>query len=120
MKKILLVDDHINVLRLLAIELKHAGYDVDTALNGKEALRKIDSGNPDLVLLDIIMPEMNGFEMLSKLREYSGLPVIADSFDPHNKERALELGADDFVLKPFETCKLLKKINCLVNRVKAV
>ena len=116
MKKILLVDDHTGVLRLLAIELKLEGYDIVTAVNGKEALELIYNGSPpDLVVLDIVMPVMNGFEVLARLREYSRLPVIVHSFDESNKERALKSGADDFVLKPFDPDELLKKIRRLLN-----
>jgi len=115
MKKILLVDNHAGILRVLARELEICGFEVITARNGEEALRTIYNGVPDLVLLDIMMPVMNGFEMLSELRKFSGLPVIADSFDECNKEQALKSGADDFILKPFETGVLLDKVRCLLS-----
>lgn len=114
MKRILLVDDHTGFLRILSTNLIFEGYDVITAPNGKEALQMIKDGSPDLVLLDIMMPVMNGFEMLSRLRECSNMPVIVNSSDVHSKKQALKLGADDFILKPFELRELLEKISGLI------
>ncbi len=115
MKKIMIVDDHAGILRLLSLELKHNGYKVITALNGKEALEKIETKHPDVILLDIIMPVMNGFEMLSRLREYSDVPVIIHSFDECNRETALKMGANDFIVKPYDMDRLLDSIERMID-----
>ncbi len=116
MKKIMIVDDHAGILRLLSIEIQQKGYQVITAVNGEEALVKIDAEQPDLVLLDIIMPVMNGFDVLSRLRRRSNVPVIIHSFDEQNREMALKLGADDFFLKPYDIDKLIEKMDKVFNR----
>lgn len=116
MKKVLIVDDHAGILQILSLEIKQNGYWVITANNGKEGLEKTMVEHPDLILLDITMPLMDGFEMLSLLRECSSVPVIVHSFNEHNKEVALKLGADDFVLKPYDIDKLLEKIERVINQ----
>ena len=115
MTKILLVDDHIGILRLLSAELAVKGYEVITAANGEDGLWRVFHDNPDLVLLDVMMPVMNGFEVLVKIREHSNLPVVIHSFDEFNQKRALILGADDFIIKPFNMEKLIKVINQLID-----
>lgn len=114
MVRILLVDDHPGFLHIMSAELTSEGYEVITALNGKQALQKIEECNPDLVLLDIMMPVMNGFDTLARLREGSALPVIVLSSDVYNRAQAMQLGADDFIVKPFEAGELLEKIYNLV------
>lgn len=115
MKKIMIVDDHAGILRLLSIEIRQRGYEVITACNGQEALEKMDAELPDLMLLDIIMPKMNGFEILSRLRKRSKVPVIVHSFDEQNRDAAMKLGADEFFLKPYDIDKLVEKINKVLN-----
>lgn len=115
MKKILIADDFAGILEMLSSELGNIGYEVLTANNGKEALYQADNWQPDLILTDITMPVMNGFEMLKKLRQYSNTPVIAYSFDGSNKPIALKMGANDFILKPFEMDILINKIECYTN-----
>jgi DNA-binding response OmpR family regulator len=109
-KKVLLVDDERALLRVLNIKLKVAGYDVVTTPNGEEALDLINSMCPDIMLLDVIMPGMDGFEVLQKLRAVSEMPVIVFSAKPENAQKALSLGASDFLSKPFDVGEMVEKI----------
>jgi DNA-binding response OmpR family regulator len=113
-KKILIVDDERGILKVLSIKLRVSGYDVVTVASGQEALDLIDSASPDIMLLDVIMPGMNGFEVLRKLRISSNLPVIVYSARPSNMQEALALGANDFLAKPFDVDDLVKRIGLLL------
>jgi DNA-binding response OmpR family regulator len=116
LKNILVVDDHINILRLLSEELLDQGYQVMEANNGKEALAKLTEKKCDLVIMDIIMPQMNGFDAIREMRKFSRVPVIACSFDAHNKDMALKLGADHFTIKPYDIDDLLGSIDLLLKQ----
>jgi DNA-binding response OmpR family regulator len=109
-KKVLLVDDEQGILKILSIKLKVSGYEVSTASSGQEALNLVESASPDIMVLDVIMPGINGFEVLRKLRINSKLPVIVYSARPENAQDALKLGADDFMAKPFNVDELVKRI----------
>jgi two-component system, OmpR family, KDP operon response regulator KdpE len=113
-KKILLVDDELAILRVLGIKLKISGYDVITASTGQEALDKVDSANPDLMLLDVIMPGIDGFEVLDKLRAFSEIPVIVFSARPENGQKALKLGANDFLAKPLDVDDMVRRVDTLL------
>ncbi len=114
MKKILIVDDELAILRILSIKLKISGYDVVTACGGQEALEKIESAKPNLMLLDVIMPVVDGFEVLQKLRKISKMPVIVLSARPENEQKALSLGANDFLAKPLDVNELVDRIEKLL------
>lgn len=114
-RKILIVDDEPALVKVIGIKLRVSGYEVITALNGHEALSLIRSEKPDIVLLDVIMPGMNGFEVLQKLRVFSKLPVITVSARPEYSRQAINLGANAFVAKPFDIDDLLKKIEQLLD-----
>jgi DNA-binding response OmpR family regulator len=114
-KKILLVDDELAILRVLRIKLRISGYDVFTAANSAEAFELIDSASPDIMMLDIIMPGMNGFEVLRRLRLKSRLPVIVFSAKLENAKRALSLGANDFLGKPFDVDEMVKRIELVLD-----
>ena len=112
MAKILVVDDEASIVTMLAYNLKKEGYDVVTAEDGEVALEKFESENPDLLLLDIMMPKMDGYEVCRKIREKSNVPIImltarADEVD---KVVGLEMGADDYVTKPFGSAELLARM----------
>ncbi len=111
---ILVVDDHPKVLKFIEVELKLRGFEVQTATSGEEALEIVSWANPEIMLLDIIMPEMDGFEVLMKLRRFSNLPVICFSASPGNREEAMRLGADSFVVKPFHPDEIARRINKLL------
>jgi two-component system KDP operon response regulator KdpE len=115
---ILAVDDDPKILRLLRIELTAQGFQVLTAERGPEALEVIERQRPDLVVLDLIMPGMDGLEVLKRVREKSGVPVIiltAKGTDT-DKITGLELGADDYVPKPFNPEELTARVRAVLRR----
>jgi DNA-binding response OmpR family regulator len=109
-KTILIVDDHREILKILRIKLRVLGYDVLTAPGGEEALVLLETVIPDIMLLDVIMPGMDGFEVLEKVRAFSTFPVIVYSARPENADKALSMGANDFLTKPFDPDDLIKRI----------
>lgn len=115
-KKVLVVDDERAILTVLGIKLRISGYDVVTASNGEQALALVKSARPDLMLLDVIMPGMDGFEVLERVRVASELPVIVFSARPENGERALSLGANDFLPKPLDVDDMVSRIGKLLGR----
>ena len=114
-KKILLVDDEPSILKFLSIKLRISGYEVVVALNGQEALELVNSVKPDLMLLDVIMPVIDGFEVLERVRAVSKLPIIVFSAWPENTQKALSLGASDFVAKPLDMDDLVERIETLLD-----
>jgi two-component system KDP operon response regulator KdpE len=114
-KKILVVDDELTLLRIMGIQLRVCGYEVVTASSGSEALRLIDTHQPDCVLLDIIIPDNDGLEVLRRLRIKSSLPVVAFSARLENAHNAIEMGADAFVAKPFDMESLLTTIKSAIE-----
>ena len=115
-QRVLIVDDERAIVNILNIKLRVSGYDVITALNGKEALAMIETSCPDIMLLDIIMPGMDGFEVLKRLRKDSQLPVIAFSARPENNQEAMSLGANDFLAKPFNIDDMIRRIGDLLTQ----
>ena len=113
-KRVLLVDDERAILKVLSIKLRISGYDVVTASSGKEALDVISSACPDEMLLDVVMPGMDGFEVLEKLRTSSELPIIVFSARPENAQKALRLGANDFLAKPLDVNEMIMRIKELL------
>ena len=114
-KLILAVDDEPGILRIISASLRVYGYDVVTSCGGKEALELVESEKPDLILLDVLMPEMDGFETLEKLRVYSKLPVVVFSAHISSRDQALQLGANDFLSKPFTPEQIEKKISAVLQ-----
>jgi CheY-like chemotaxis protein len=114
-KRILVVDDHPQVLKIIEIDLKLRGFEVLRAESGKKALEVIGSSKPDIMLLDMLMPDMSGFEVLTELRGYSKMPVIAFSASPENQEPAIHAGANRFVNKPFDPDDMEKIILSLLD-----
>ena len=112
---VLVVDNHKEVLRFIEIDLEIRGFEVITSTSGEEALRLVDSARPNIMLLDIMIPGMGGFEVLRQLRDYSQLPVIAFSVSEDNQREALRVGATDFVKKPFYPDELADKIKCILD-----
>lgn len=118
MAKILVVDDEVSIAAMLAYNLKKEGYEVVTAEDGEVALEKFENENPDLLLLDIMMPKMDGYEVCRKIREKSNVPIImltarADEVD---KVVGLEMGADDYVTKPFGNRELIARVKANLRR----
>ncbi len=117
---ILVVDDEDYVRKLLARVLDEAGYGVVTAASGREALDQLSQVNVSLVLLDIVMPGLDGFQILELIREQSNIPVImiTGREDTTSLHHAITLGADDYVRKPFRTRELLARIEAKLRRAK--
>ncbi|MGI6199470.1 MAG: response regulator [Christensenellales bacterium] len=118
--EILVVDDDINILRIASLYLRKEGYTVRTAQSGPDALEAFRQKVPDLVLLDVMLPGMDGFEVLKALRTTSSAPVImlTAKSDTADKVVGLELGADDYMVKPFEPSELLARIKAVIRRFK--
>ncbi len=117
-KTILVVDDEAKMIEFIKMNLELEGFHVISASDGYEALEKAVDGLPDLVLLDIMMPDMDGFETLRRLREVSGVPVIFLSVkgEEFDRVRGLDLGADDYVTKPFSPRELVSRIRAVLRR----
>jgi two-component system KDP operon response regulator KdpE len=114
---VLIVDDEPRISKLLSISFKPYGYKSITVTSGVEALEVIRTNTPDVMLLDILMPGLDGFQVLEKLRSFSSLPVVAFSCSLENGPRALKLGANDFLSKPFDLGDLVKRIeNVLIDK----
>ena len=119
--RILVIDDEISIIKLLRANLEDEGYKVLTAMDGANAMHTIEIEPPDLVILDIIMPKMDGFEVCRQLREWSQIPIIMLSArgDEDDKVKCLELGADDYVTKPFGARELIARVRALLRRNEA-
>lgn len=116
--KILVVDDEKLLVKGIKFNLENEGYQVDTAFDGKEALSKIQNEQYDLVLLDLMLPELSGLEVCAKAREFSNVPIImltAKSEDP-DKIMGFESGADDYLTKPFNIVELKARIRAILRR----
>ncbi len=115
---VLAVDDEVGILRLIRLELTAQGFRVITASSGEEALAIAETQRPDVVLLDIVMPEMNGHEVMRALRERSPVPIILVTARDRevDKVRGLELGADDYIVKPFGADELGARIRAVLRR----
>lgn len=117
--KVLVVDDEASIRRIVAFRLQQNGYQVLTAANGVEALETFNQTLPDLVIVDLMLPEMGGFELVEQIRKKSYVPLIILSAanDEQSIVRGLELGADDFVKKPFSPLELEIRIKGLLKRI---
>ena len=116
--KILIVDDDTNICELLRLYIEKEGYEASIANDGETALKMFDSVNPDLVLLDIMLPGLDGWQVCREIRKKSSCPIImltakGEVFD---KVLGLELGADDYVVKPFETKEVIARIGAVLRR----
>jgi len=116
--KVLIVEDEPELVGILSFLIKDEGHDIEIAFDGKEALKIIKSNPPDLVLLDIMLPNINGFELCNIIRRNSTIPVIILSakVEDENIIKGLELGADDYITKPFNHRELVLRINSLLKR----
>ncbi len=116
--KILLVEDEEKIARFVELELKHEGYDIVLAADGRTGLQLAEQGGCDLVLLDIMLPELNGLEVLRRLRKVSNVPVIMLTArdDVMDKVSGLDMGANDYVTKPFRIEELLARIRAATRK----
>lgn len=116
--KVLIVDDEVQIRKLLHLTLESKNYKVFEAINGREAVTFTATMRPDLVILDLGLPDMKGQEALKQIREWSEIPIIILSVqdDSETIVDALNIGADDYMTKPFETGELLARINVCLRR----
>jgi DNA-binding response OmpR family regulator len=116
--KILVADDEANIVQLLRMYLREAGYDVVAAHDGRQALERFQAESPDLVLLDLMMPELGGFEVCNEIRKTSDVPVImlTARSDDVDKIVGLEMGADDYVTKPFNPREVVARVKANLRR----
>jgi two-component system, OmpR family, KDP operon response regulator KdpE len=119
MTRILIVDDEPQILRALRINLHARRYDVITAANGAEALHAAATHHPDLIVLDLGLPDIDGVEVIRKLRTWTPVPIVILSgrLDSAGKVNALDAGADDYVTKPFSLDELLARIRAVTRRL---
>lgn len=116
--KILVVDDDTNICELISLYLKKEGFDVDVAYDGEAALQKFKITSPDLIILDIMLPKIDGIRVCREIRAESNVPIImltakGETFD---KVLGLEMGADDYIVKPFEAKELVARIKAVLRR----
>ncbi|MBA4384886.1 MAG: DNA-binding response regulator [Anaerolinea sp.] len=116
--RILLIDDEPDNIILLKLMFQSKGFDVSGACSGKEALKKIHEVKPNLIILDIMMPEMDGWQTYQELRKLSELPVIVVSAarQTENVVKALQMGMDDYITKPFDQAEVVARVNCVLRR----
>lgn len=119
LKKLLVVDDEPVLLKGLKYTLEQENYSIDTAVDGEEAYNKAINGNYDLVILDLMLPKMNGLEVCEKIREQSMVPIIilTAKGEDSSKVLGLEYGADDYLTKPFNVLELKARIRAIFRRV---
>ena len=116
--RILIVDDEPRYVRLLEANLRTEGYQVDTATDGVQALEAFTNHPPDLVLLDVMMPRLDGFATTQRLREFSNVPIVilTAKGEEQDRVRGLDLGADDYLVKPFSATELLARVRAVLRR----
>lgn len=117
-EKILVIDDSPDLLRIVQLCLERENFRVFTAVNGKEGLQRTYSVQPDLVILDVMMPGMDGWEVLNRMREMSDVPIMMLTAKGRETDivRGLGLGADDYITKPFGTAELVARVQALLRR----
>jgi DNA-binding response OmpR family regulator len=117
-KKILIVDDEPRYVRLMEANLLTDNYQVVKAYNGEQALELVAKENPDLVLLDIMMPILDGFIVCERIRKFSTVPIIVVTVigEEQDRVRGLDIGADDYIVKPFSATELLARVRAVLRR----
>ena len=116
--KVLVADDEQNIVQLLRLYLREEGYEVVAAADGRQALERFNAESPDLVLLDLMMPELGGFEVCTEIRKRSDVPVImlTARSDDVDKVVGLEMGADDYITKPFNPREVIARVKAALRR----
>lgn len=118
MSKILIVEDEVKIARFVTLELEHEGYEVKAAHDGRTGLMLCESWQPDLMILDLMLPELSGIEVCRRLRQTSDVPIImlTAKDDVSDKVMGLDMGADDYMTKPFAIEELLARIRAALRR----
>jgi DNA-binding response OmpR family regulator len=116
--RILIIEDEKQIARFLELELKHEGYGVEIEYDGRSGLKKVEENEPDLILLDIMLPGINGMEVCRRIRQFSKVPVIMLTArdDTTDKVMGLDIGADDYITKPFVIEELLARIRAALRK----
>ena len=116
--KILVVDDEPLYLRLLKVNLESEGYEIETANNGEEALERLVQATPNLIIMDIMMPKMDGITACERIRQFSNVPIIllTARTEEQDKVKGLNIGADDYVSKPFSATELVARVRAILRR----
>src|SRR5512141_2158669 len=119
---ILVVDDEERMARFIRLNLEHDGFQVIEAYQGMQAIQALRDKMPDLVILDVMLPDIDGFEVLKLIREISSVPVImlTAKGEEDDRVRGLELGADDYITKPFSPRELVSRVRAVLRRTEAV
>jgi DNA-binding response OmpR family regulator len=118
MPKILAVDDELNILELVSLYLGREGYQVETVSSGNEALARLAVFSPDLVILDLMLPDIDGFEVCRRIRTKSNIPILMLTARKEDMDKivGLEIGADDYLTKPFNPRELIARIRAILRR----
>lgn len=118
MPKVLLVDDEPNIIELAKLYLERDGYEVEAANTGQDALSKFVTAAPDIIILDLMLPDMDGFEICRRIRMKSDVPILMLTARTEGTDRVvgLELGADDYLIKPFDPRELVARIRAILRR----
>lgn len=118
MPKVLLVDDEPNIIELVKLYLERDGYEVEAANTGQDALSKFVTAAPDIIILDLMLPDMDGFEICRRIRMKSDVPILMLTARTEGTDRVvgLELGADDYLIKPFDPRELVARIRAILRR----
>jgi two-component system KDP operon response regulator KdpE len=121
-RRILVVDDEERMVRFIRLNLEHDGFQVTEAFTGTQAIDRLRDTLPEVVLLDVMLPDVDGFEVLQLIREVSDVPVImlTAKGEEDDRVRGLELGADDYVTKPFSPRELVSRVRAVLRRTEAV
>lgn len=120
-RSILVVDDEERMARFIRLNLEHDGFQVIEAYRGMKAIQALRSDMPDLIILDVMLPDLDGFEVLRMIREISSVPVImlTAKGEEDDRVRGLELGADDYITKPFSPRELVSRVRAVLRRTEA-
>ena len=114
-KRVLVVDDEPRIGKILSIKLRLYGYEVITTTSGAEAIELIRTKEPDIVLLDMLLPDVAGLEVLGRVRAFSQVPIIVFTAKPDIIQSAMKLGANDSITKPFDPDQVVKKIGMILD-----
>lgn len=118
--RILIVDDDLSVMKFIRANLKAIDFEIFAAMDGMEAIQVFEKELPDLMILDITMPKMNGFEVCHRIREWSQVPIImlSGNHDMEEKVKCLDSGADDYITKPFGIDELIARLRAVLRRTR--
>lgn len=121
-QRILIVEDDSGISDFINLELQHEGFETSVAATGRQALEQFESFNPDLILLDVMLPELSGLEVLRRIRKTSSVPVIMITArgETYDRVNGLDAGADDYIPKPFEIEELLARMRAVLRRMTKV